>query len=132
MLLLTDIPIRTPLFSVVMLLLLLLPCRLREDSTASTNDFHCLLVRSIQRGPVPVTLSASLCISGRSEVVVRCRVPAIRMEHSEWFCLSQIFPLCPPVLYPHKAYVKHSYELVNRLVNFAPLLRFSTHLNFYE
>ena len=38
----------------------------RGDSATSTNESHCLLVQSIDRGLVPITLSASVSWSFRS------------------------------------------------------------------
>lgn len=40
-----------------------------------TDPVSCLLVQSSSRGPVPVCLSASLCIPGRTEVLVTGQLP---------------------------------------------------------
>ena len=52
----------------------------REDSATKTNDSHSLVVQSIQRDPVTVTLSVSLYIPSCSEVLVSCRVSASSKE----------------------------------------------------
>ena len=38
----------------------------------SPNHFPCVLVQSAHRSPVPVALSDTICIPGRSEVLVSC------------------------------------------------------------
>ena len=47
-----------------------LGCEVRATDTAS-----CLLAQSSSRGPVNVTLSTSLCIPSRTEVLVNCQLP---------------------------------------------------------
>ncbi len=39
---------------------------------ATTDLSSCLLVQSLQIDPVPVILVSSVCIPGRSEVLVQC------------------------------------------------------------
>ncbi len=51
----------------------------------------CLLVQSVSRGPVPVTSQQSVCIPGRSEVLVHCYIPKSSREQ-----LGMISPMTSP------------------------------------
>ena len=51
-----------------------------NDSVLPPYHYSCLLVQFAHWSPVPVALSDNICVPGRSEVLVSCRVPSSSRE----------------------------------------------------
>ena len=74
-----------------------------NDSVPPPNHYPCLLVQSAHRSPVPVALSDNICVPGRPEVLVSCRVPSSSREQ-----LGMVSPISDNLTLPSNILAAYS------------------------
>ena len=79
-----------------------------------------LLARSMNRGPAPVSLYSSICIPGRSEVIVKCQLPKSSQDQLGMispFSATESFSIPSHILSAYSVCQANSRRVPVRLMN---------------